>query len=130
MSSVWIEPPRPGSIARARVASCVDVDEIERFDLRALLPAWTILGALERTAAAWPEKAAIVALAQDDPTRIARHFTYAQLTGALRAAANRLHAISAGSTPVVSILTPLLPEAFIAFTINELPRTTPIAWRS
>jgi fatty-acyl-CoA synthase len=114
MSSVWIEPPRPGSIARARVASRADVDEIERFDLRALLPAWTIFGALEHAAAAWPGKDAIIALERDDPTRIARHLTYAQLIAAIRATANRLHAVSAGSTPVVSILTPLLPEAFIA----------------
>ncbi|MBS0580782.1 MAG: AMP-binding protein [Proteobacteria bacterium] len=114
MSSVWIEPPRAGSIARARVASRADVEEIERFDLRALLPAWTIVGAIEHVAAGSPGKAAIVALDRDDPNRVARSFTYAQLVGALRATANRLRAVSAGSTPVVSLLTPLLPEAYIA----------------
>jgi fatty-acyl-CoA synthase len=114
MSSVWIEPPRPGSVARARVASRADVEEIERFDLRALLPAWTIVGALEHTATTSPDKAAIVALDGDDPTRVDRSFTYAQLTGAVRATANRLRAVSAGATPVVSILTPLLPEAYVA----------------
>jgi fatty-acyl-CoA synthase len=112
-SSVWVEPPRPGFLARARVASLTDVEEIERLDFHALLPAWTLLGALEHTAASWPEKAAIVALDRDDPTRIARQITYAELIGAVKAAANRLHAVSAGAPPVVSILTPLLPEAFI-----------------
>jgi fatty-acyl-CoA synthase len=90
------------------------VEAIERVDLQALLPAWTLLGALERTAATHAQKAAIVALDRDDPTRIARQITYAELIGALKAAANRLHAVSAGATPVVSILTPLLPEAFIS----------------
>jgi fatty-acyl-CoA synthase len=113
-SSVWIEPPRPGCLARARVASRTDIEAIERLDFHALLPAWTLLGALERTAATRPEKAAIVALDRDDPTRIARQINYAELIGALKGAANRLHAVSAGATPVVSILTPLLPEAFIA----------------
>jgi fatty-acyl-CoA synthase len=113
-SSVWIEPPRPGRLARARVASRTDVEEIERLDFQTLLPAWTLLGALEYSAASWPEKAAIVALDRDDPTRIARQISYAELIGALKATANRLHAVSAGAKPVVSILTPLLPEAFIA----------------
>jgi fatty-acyl-CoA synthase len=113
-SSVWIEPPRPGRLARARVASRTDVEEIERLDFQTLLPAWTLLGALEHSAASWPEKAAIVALDRDDPTRIAQQISYAELIGALKATANRLHAVSAGATPVVSIMTPLLPEAFIA----------------
>jgi fatty-acyl-CoA synthase len=113
-SRVWIEPPRPGCLARARVASRTDVEEIERLDFQALLPAWTLLGALERTVASSPEKAAILALDRDDPIKIARHIPYVELIRAVKAAANRLHALSAGATPVVSILTPLLPEAFIA----------------
>jgi hypothetical protein len=50
--SVWIEPPRPGRLARARVASCTDVEEIERLDFHALLPAVSISGSTPTTAAA------------------------------------------------------------------------------
>jgi fatty-acyl-CoA synthase len=59
-------------------------------------------------------KAAIVVLDKDDPTRVKRSIAYAELVAMIRAAANRLHAVSAGTQPVVSILTPLVPEAFIA----------------
>src|SRR5581483_8702306 len=104
VSNVWIEPPRPGCMARARVGSLADVAAIESFDSRALLPAWTLLGALERTAAIAPRKNAIVALERDDPMRIARQMTYGELVGALRATVNRLQAVSGDAKPVVSIL--------------------------
>jgi fatty-acyl-CoA synthase len=114
MSSVWIQAPRPGAVARARVATRAHIEEIERVVLPDLLPAWTILGALEVSAAASPNKPAIVALDRDDPTRVVQRLGYAELVGLVRAAANRLHDVSGGSRPVISILTPLVPEAFIA----------------
>jgi fatty-acyl-CoA synthase len=113
MSSVWLQAPAAGVVARARVASRAHIEEIERVAFPRLLPAWTILGALEVSAAASPGKAAIVAL-DHDPTRVAQRLTYSQLLALVRATANRLHELSGDSRPVISILTPLVPEAFIA----------------
>jgi fatty-acyl-CoA synthase len=114
MSSVWIQRPEPGAVARARVASAAHVEEIERTAFPELLPAWTILGALEVSEATAAGKTAIVSLDGDDPTRIAQRLTYAELAGAVRATANRLYQVSGAGRPVVSILAPLIPEALIA----------------
>ncbi|MGB9329775.1 MAG: AMP-binding protein [Steroidobacteraceae bacterium] len=114
MSSVWVQAPRPGAVARARVASRAHIEEIERVAFPELLPAWTILGALEVSAAASPNKAAILALDRDDPTQVVQRLTYTELVGLVRATAKRLHEVSGDGRPVISILTPLVPEAFIA----------------
>jgi fatty-acyl-CoA synthase len=114
MPSVWIERPRPGAVARARVASAAHVDEIERTTFPELLPAWTILGALEVSEAAFAGKTAILSLDGDDPARVAQRLSYSELVGSVRATANRLHQVSGGGPPVVSILAPLVPEALIA----------------
>ncbi len=114
MSNVWLEPPRPGAVARARVTSSADVREIEQTAYPALLPAWSILRLLERTAARTPSKPALIAADSTDPTRTSKRVSYAELAAVVRATANRLHALSAGRPPVVSVLTPLVPEALIA----------------
>jgi fatty-acyl-CoA synthase len=114
MLNVWLEKPRPGAVARARVTSSADVSEIERTPYPELLPTWSILALLERAAALTPSKPAVVAADRADPTRTAERITYAELAALVRATANRLQAVSDGACPVVSILTPLVPEAFIA----------------
>src|SRR5215475_7667223 len=103
MSSVWIERPRPGAVARARVASAAHVTEIELTPFPELLPAWTILGALEVSEAAAAGKTAILSMDADDPARVAQRVTYAELVACVRATANRLHQVSGGARPVVSI---------------------------
>ncbi|HTT42676.1 MAG TPA: AMP-binding protein [Steroidobacteraceae bacterium] len=90
------------------------MEEIEQTDFRMLLPAWTIHETLERSAADAPAKPAIVALDRDDPLQVARSLSYGELLRQIRATANRLREVSGGAVPVISILTPLLPEAFIA----------------
>jgi len=114
MSSVWLEAPRPGVMARARVRSMADVREIERIPYPDLIPKWSILTRLESTAAEQPDKAAIIVLDKDDPTRAIARLTYADVAAKVRATANRLYCASGTARPVVSILTPLLPEALIA----------------
>ena len=114
MLNVWLEKPRPGAVARARVTSTADVCEIERTPYPELLPTWSILALLERSAALTPSKPAVVAADRGDPTLSAERITYAELAAVVRATANRLHAVSGDARPVVSILTPLVPEAFIA----------------
>lgn len=112
--SVWFEAPGQGAVARAEVRSAADVRAIECTPYRDLLPAWSILGVIEHWARRIPRKTAMVALEKGDPTRVSRELNYADLAATVRGTANRLRQVSAGAPPVVSILTPLLPEAFIA----------------
>jgi fatty-acyl-CoA synthase len=56
----------------------------------------------------------MVTLAKGVPTHAGWRLTYAELAATIRATANRLHQVSGNSGPVVSILTPLLAESFIA----------------
>jgi fatty-acyl-CoA synthase len=114
MSSVWSEPRRQGVVARARVASPADVRAIERTPYVELLPRWSILGVIEQAAAEAPGKPAFVVVDKDDPLRVNRRVTYADLAALVRATANRLHSASGNTPAVVSILTPLAVESFIA----------------
>src|SRR3974390_742138 len=114
MSNVWLEAPRPGGVARARVRSSADVREIERIPHEELLPAWSSYELLQLAAARTPSKPAIIVEDTAEPTRNAERITYGELAAAVCATANRLHAVSGESRPVVSVVTPLLPEAYIA----------------
>jgi len=114
MSSVWPEGRRRGTVARVRVASIADVRAIERTPYLELLPTWSILAMIEHAAAETPGKSAIVVVDKDEPTRAARRLTYAELAAVVRATANRLSAVAGTTRPVVSILTPLVAESFIA----------------
>jgi hypothetical protein len=80
MLNVWLDAPRPGAIARARVSSRADVREIERTPYSELLPARSILALLERAAALTPSKPAVVAADRADPTRTAERITYGELS--------------------------------------------------
>jgi fatty-acyl-CoA synthase len=97
-----------------RVASVADVRAIERTPYLELLPTWSILAMIEHAAAETPGKSAIVVVDKDEPTRAARRLAYAELAAVVRATANRLWAVSGTTRPVVSILTPLVAESFIA----------------
>jgi fatty-acyl-CoA synthase len=114
MSNVWLDPPRPGGLARALVRSRADVREIERTPYGDLLPAWSIAPLLERAAALTPSKPAIIVADAADPTRVGRSISYRELAEAVAATARRLRAVSGPGRPVISILTPLVPEAFFA----------------
>ena len=89
MSSVWLQAPRRGTVARARVASLADVRVIERTPYLELLPSWSILGVMEHAAAETPAKPAIVVADKDDPTLTCWRITYAELAAMVRATANR-----------------------------------------
>lgn len=114
MSSVWLQAPQRGTVARARVVSIVDARVIERTPYLDLLPSWSILGMIEHAAAESPAKSAIVVVAKDDVTRVGWRITYAELAAMVRATASRLCEVSGSAQPVVSILTPLVAESFIA----------------
>jgi fatty-acyl-CoA synthase len=92
-----------------------DVREIERTPYQNLLPSWSILGMIEHGEAENPDKTAIIVADKDDPTRTNCALTYSELAKAVRVAARRLREASGAAKPVVSILTPLLAESFIAY---------------
>jgi fatty-acyl-CoA synthase len=114
MPGVWLEPRRHGVVARARVSSIADIRAIEQVPYLELLPRWSILGVIEQAAAEAPGKTAFVVADRTDPLCVSRRLTYAELAATVRAAANRLQAVSGAARPVVSILTPLVVESFIA----------------
>ena len=90
-------------VARARVASQAHIAEIECVAVSDLLSAWTILGVLQISAAASPNKPAVVALDPNDPTKVVRRISYSEVVALVQAAANRLHEVSRGTQPVISI---------------------------
>lgn len=96
------------------MASIADARVVERTPYLDLLPSWSILGMIEHAAAERPGKSAIVVVDKDDVTRVGRRITYAELAGMVRAIARRLCDVSGTARPVVSILTPLVAESFIA----------------
>jgi len=114
LATIWLEPPRRGVVARGRVASIQDVRAIEQTPYLDLLPSWSILGMIEHTSAVNPAKSAIVVADRHEPTRIKQRLTYAELAYLVRGIASSLREVSGTANPVVSILTPLLPESFIA----------------
>ncbi len=118
-TSVWIAPPRRGGVARARVTSLADIRSIEQTPLAELLPSWSILGMVEHAAETSPNKPAIVSLIKGEPHLAGRQITYAELAAAIRGTANRLRRASGTSPPVVSILTPIVAESFIASWAGE-----------
>lgn len=110
----WIEPPVPGRVHRPRFRTLADARDIEQTPWGARLPAWTILEALDASAASTPTRSAITVVDPDDPIRTASRMTYRELAMRVRATARRLEQVSGDARPVVSILTPLVPEAFVA----------------
>jgi fatty-acyl-CoA synthase len=114
LTTCWVEAPKPGGIYRPRIRSAKDTRQIETIPWVDLLPSWTILGMLQLHAAASPDKTAIVVVDPQQPTRVARRINYRELATRVRLMARQLQIASNGARPVVSILTPLVPEAFIA----------------
>jgi fatty-acyl-CoA synthase len=110
----WIEPPISGRVHRPRFRTLAEARVIEQTPWTDRLPAWTILDALDASAASTPTRSAITVVDPDDPTRAASRMTYRELAARVRATARRLEQVSGAARPVVSILTPLVPEAFIA----------------
>lgn len=70
---------------------------------------------IEHGEAESPDKTAIIVADKDDPTRARLALTYSEVATSVRLAARRLRAASGAAKPVVSILTPLLAESFIAY---------------
>jgi fatty-acyl-CoA synthase len=94
-----------------RVAT--DIDAAERVPLEPRLPGAHVYDAIGRIAARRPDRAAIHYLptgAADDPGVT---YTYRDFFGRITQTANLLHDLGVGPNDVVSLLLPILPEAFM-----------------
>ena len=104
----------PGiNVDRRALRSPPDVRAVEAVPPLAHLPGATIYTALRRAAADAPDRPAIRQLAspEDDSPRT---ITFRDYLEQVERAANLFHVTGAGEKPVVAILAPFVPEAFIA----------------
>lgn len=85
----------------------------------AFAPHRRVLDALEASAAAEPDRAAIVSIDVPDPDAAVRRCTYGELVGAIRRAARLFTALADGETPRVALLLPPVPEAYVALWAAE-----------
>lgn len=113
---VWLDDgaPQPGRIARADIRTRADISAIEQFPMESLLPAGTILKALEKAAALDPDKVAIRHLLSADTAVAPRDISYRELVGQIRAAASLFEEVSEGERPAAAVILPMLPEGLIA----------------
>lgn len=70
--------------------------------------------ALQAAAAAHAGRPAITAIDEPEPGAPLRHWTYAELLGHVRQAANLFHALAEGATPRVALMLPPTPEGHAA----------------
>jgi fatty-acyl-CoA synthase len=100
-------------VSRRSIASADEISAIEARAPLDHLPGDTIHAVLRHAAARWPTRAAIVQLASPDdhdPFTI----TFADYLTQVEHAAALFQAAAGGERPVVAILAPFLPEAFVA----------------
>ena len=93
-------------------------EAIARFEAQApwaeRVAAQSTYQALQLGAAAHPDAPALVFLAHADPDETPRVMSHAQLIARITQAANLFHQLGVGAGDVVSLLLPLLPQAFVA----------------
>jgi len=97
---------------RISLRDAADVAALEHIPFRELLPRWSLWGAIDTAASACPDKAALVQVlgVGAPPSTI----TFGQYRGLIARAANLFRAAAGQSEPVVAVILPFVPEAFIA----------------
>ncbi|WP_432769484.1 MAG: AMP-binding protein [Sphingopyxis sp.] len=94
-------------VRSAHMAAALEAEGWQR-----LLPAWTLAGAIEDAAKRFPDKAAIVQLKDD--AAAANRLSFRDYRDQVFRAANLFRGADEGAPPVVGVVMPFLPEAFIA----------------
>jgi len=94
-------------VRSAHMAAALEAEGWQR-----LLPAWTLAGAIEDAAKRFPDKAAIVQLKDD--AAAANRLSFSDYRDQVFRAANLFRGADEGAPPVVGVVMPFLPEAFIA----------------
>lgn len=100
------------AVVRQALGSPAAVEAIEAKGWQGLLPDWTLAGVIDEAARRFPDKAAIVQL-KDDATA-ANSLSFANYRDQVFRAANLFRGAGEGALPVVGVVMPFLPEAFIA----------------
>lgn len=101
-----------GQVIRQMVSSTGDIDALEAGGWERLLPGWTLAEALEEAARRYPDKPAIVQIA-DDATGAA-HLSFADYRNQVFRAANLFHGDGKDGDAVIAVIMPFLPAAMIA----------------
>jgi fatty-acyl-CoA synthase len=91
-----------------------DIRAFEQIPYADRIAAHSTFEALQRGAAVNPDAPAIQFLPNADPADTALVISYRELVARVAQAANMFHALGVGPGDVVSLLLPLIPEAFIA----------------
>lgn len=101
-----------GAVRRRALSSAMEVEALEAEPWRDLLPSWTLAGAIDEAANRFPDKAAIVQLSDDamGSTRL----SFADYRDRIFRAANLFRGREDGAEPVVAVIMPFLPDAFVA----------------
>ncbi|MCB1475070.1 MAG: AMP-binding protein [Rhodobiaceae bacterium] len=113
-SAPWLSGAAPGAgLARAAVRSDADRAEVERYDPLSLLPADTVYECIAASAAAAPDKPAIIHMKSGDPADTVS-VTYRDLVSDIEKAACLFSEAAQGEVPVVSCIVPLHPQGLVA----------------
>jgi fatty-acyl-CoA synthase len=99
------------------IRSREDVLALERRPYDEVVPWRSVVQVLEASAARWPGRVAITWIRSADPTDAGnrpRHWTYAELLGDVRRAANALRATGLAEGEAVALLLPPVPQAYVA----------------
>lgn len=107
--------PLPGRVARARCLTDSDRTEIARWPIEALVPATTVLGCLRATAAAQPDKPAIIQLHRGVPGGPRSILSYAEMLDRIERAGRAFQSHAGpGQRPVVAVVLPMVADGLIA----------------
>src|ERR1700678_4478498 len=94
--SAWLPDcaPAPGRLARARILSAADIEQIDAVTPADVLPGPTLYECIRCAAAASPEKSAIVHLLSADIQVSPRSVTYSQLLDSIERSASMFRELS------------------------------------
>ena len=114
--SPWLPDSEParGRLARARIHSVADIEQIGAVAPADVLPGPTIYECIRAAAAANPEKPAIIHLLSADTQVAPRSVTYSQLVDLIERAASLFREVAGAGRSSVGIILPMMPEALVA----------------
>lgn len=115
--STWLpgHGPQSGRVARGRFLTETDRSEIVRWPIEDLIPATTVLGCLQATAAELPDKAAIIQLHRGVPGGARSTLTFAELLDRVERAGRVFQAHAGpGARPVVAVVLPMVAEGLVS----------------
>jgi fatty-acyl-CoA synthase len=101
-----------GQVVRQPLRTLAAVEALEARGWSDLMPQWTLAGAIDEAAQRFPDKAAIVQIDADAVGSV--QISFAEYRDRIFRAANLFRGSDEAAAPVVAVIMPFLPEAFIA----------------